>query len=79
MHLACGVQTFVCGAGIAVDRIKKATEDSQKAMGISMRNMENATVESQQAIKRTSRLAKIGLDSVSYHANKRFTKGHGHG
>ena len=79
MHLACGVQTFVCGAGIAVDRIKKATEDSQKAMEISMRDMENATVESQQAIKRTSRLAKIGLDSVSYHANKRFTKGHGHG
>ena len=79
MHLACGVQTFVCGAGIAVDRIKKATEDSQKAMGVSMRDMENATVESQQAIKRTSRLAKIGLDSVSYHANKRFTKGHGHG
>ena len=79
MHLACGVQTFVCGAGIAVDSIKKATEDSQKAMGISMRDMENATVESQQAIKRTSRLAKIGLDSVSYHANKRFTKGHGHG
>ena len=79
MHLACGVQTFVCGAGIAVDRIKKATEDPQKAMGISMRDMENATVESQQAIKRTSRLAKIGLDSVSYHANKRFTKGHGHG
>ena len=79
MHLACGVQTFVCGAGIAVDRIKKATEDSQKAMGVSMKDMENATVESQQAIKRTSRLAKIGLDSVSYHANKRFTKGHGHG
>jgi len=79
MHLACGVQTFVCGAGIAVDSIKKATEDSQKAMEISMRDMENATVESQQAIKRTSRLAKIGLDSVSYHANKRFTKGHGHG
>ena len=79
MHLACGVQTFVCGAGIAVDRIKKATEDSQKAMEISMRDMENATVESQQAIKRTSRLAKIGLDSVSYHANKRFFKGHDHG
>ena len=79
MHLACGVQTFVCGAGIAVDRIKKATEDSQKAVGISIRDMENTTVESQQALKRTSRLAKIGLDSVSYHANKRFTKGHGHG
>ena len=79
MHLACGVQTFVCGAGIAVDRIKKATEDSQKAMGISIRDMKNTTVESQQALKRTSRLAKIGLDSVSYHANKRFTKGHGHG
>ena len=79
MHLACGVQTFVCGAGIAVDRIKKATEDSQKAMGISMRDMENATVESQQAIKRTSRLAQTGLDSISFHANKRFVRGHDHG
>ena len=79
MHLAFGAQSFVCGAGTAVSHIKKATKDSQHAMGISIRAMENTTVESQQAIKRTSRLAKIGLDSVSYHANKRFTKGHGHG